>query len=73
MTNFEGSNTSLSTENKKSVLEQAGLKLKKVSILPNTLLYVSLYHLALAIDNVGKHELSENICYALLNEIEKQD
>lgn len=58
-------------ENTKSILKETGLKLKEVQILPDTLLYVNLYHLALAIDNTGKHELSKNICHALLNELEK--
>ena len=60
-------------ENTKSILKETGLKLKEVQILPDTLLYVSLYHLALAVDNIGKHELSKDICHALLNELEKQE
>ena len=61
------------TESTKSILKETGLKLKEVQILPDTLLYVSLYHLALAVDNIGKHELSKDICHALLNELEKQE
>ncbi len=60
-------------ENTKSILKETGLKLKEVQILPDTLLYVSLYHLALAIDNTGKHELSKAVCHALLNELKKQN
>ena len=60
-------------ENTKSILKETGLKLKEVQILPDTLIYVSLYHLALAIDNTGKHELSKAVCHALLNELKKQN
>lgn len=61
------------TENTKSILKETGLKLKEVQVLSDILLYVSLYHLALAIDNIGKHELSKAVCHALLNQLGKQD
>lgn len=50
-------------------ISQAEALLESVKILPDNLLYVNLYHEALAFNGAGKYELCSDICEALIKEL----
>ncbi len=54
------------------MLKEAESKLEKVSIQPNHLLYVSIYHNLCSLFAIGKHRLCIDMCKAFIKDLDKQ-
>ncbi|MCI9078656.1 MAG: hypothetical protein HFH68_06990 [Lachnospiraceae bacterium] len=51
--------------NCENIIKETGLELRKVQLLPENLLYVTVYHDACALAGAGQYSLAIDICNSL--------